>query len=98
SWTIIDDPSSSFQPSPLHRTIFVRHLDSLAALPSALGAWLPRTESAGMAPWPDSEMRRAASALGIPRLAPLGSMQSPDLSWRQGGWEPMAGIRTGERG
>jgi hypothetical protein len=98
SWTIIDDPMSGFQPSPLHRTIFVRHLDSLAALPSALGAWLPRTESAGMAPWPDTEARGVASALGIPRLAPLGAMQSPDLAWRQGGWEPMAGIRTGEAG
>jgi Acyl-CoA reductase (LuxC) len=98
SWTIIDDPASGFQPSPLHRTIFVRHLDSLAALPFALGAWLPRTESAGMAPWPDAESRRVASALGIPRLAPLGAMQSPDLAWRQGGWEPMAGIRAGEAG
>jgi hypothetical protein len=94
SWTIIDDPAPRFQPSPLHRTIFVRHLDSLAALRSALGAWLPRTESAGMAPWADAEARRVLSALGIPRLAPLGAMQSPDLAWQQGGWEPMAGIRA----
>jgi hypothetical protein len=94
SWTIIDDRASAFQPSPLHRTIFVRHIDSLAALASTLGAWLPRTESAGMAPWPDAEAREVVSALGIPRLAPLGAMQSPDLGWRQGGWEPMAGIRT----
>jgi len=93
SWTIVDDPTPGFRPSPLHRTIFVRRLDSLADLPSALGAWLPRTESAGMAPWPDAEARRAVSALGIPRCAPLGAMQSPDLAWRQGGLEPMAGIR-----
>ncbi len=93
SWTIVDDPTPGFRPSPLHRTIFVRRLDSLADLPFALGAWLPRTESAGMAPWPDAEARRAVSALGIPRLAPLGAMQSPDLAWRQGGLEPMAGIR-----
>jgi len=46
-----------------------------------------------MAPWPDAEARRAVSALGISRCAPLGAMQSPDLAWRQGGLEPMAGIR-----
>lgn len=92
SWTIVDDPTAALRPSPLHRMIFIRHLESLADLRRALGEWLPRIESIGMAPWPDGEALRAMSALGVPRLAPLGSMQSPDLAWRQGGLEPMAGI------
>ncbi|MET0152013.1 MAG: acyl-CoA reductase, partial [Candidatus Binatia bacterium] len=94
SWTIVDDPTPGLRPSPLHRTIFVRHLESLADLRSALGEWLPRIESVGMAPWPDEGSLRAVSALGVPRLAPLGAMQIPDLAWRQGGLEPMAGIRA----
>jgi hypothetical protein len=92
SWTIVDDPKAALRPSPLHRTIFVHHLESIADLRRALGDWLPRIESIGMAPWPDGEALRVMSALGVPRLAPLGSMQSPDLAWRQGGLEPMAGI------
>jgi hypothetical protein len=53
---------------------------------------LPRIESVGMAPWADEAVLRAISALGVPRMAPLGAMQEPDLAWRQGGLEPMAGI------
>jgi Acyl-CoA reductase (LuxC) len=87
-WTLIDDPTCGFRPSPLHRTIFVRHLDALEAWAEALGKWLPRVECVGMGP----EVDRAPSVVGIPRLAALGCMQSPDLDWRQGGLEPMAGI------
>ncbi len=93
SWTIVDDPTPGLRPSPLHRTIFVRRLESLADLRGALGEWLPRIESVGMAPWPDEAGLRAISVLGVPRFAPLGAMQDPDLAWRQGGLEPMAGIR-----
>jgi len=91
TWTLVDDPTCGFRPSPLHRTIFVRRLDTLDALPRALGEWLPRVECIGMGP----EVDRALSTLGIPRLAPLGCMQSPDLGWRQGGCDPMAGIIAG---
>jgi hypothetical protein len=92
SWTVVDDPTPGLRPSPLHRTIFVRRLQTLADLRGALGEWLPRIESVGMAPWPDETGLRAISALGVPRIAPLGAMQDPDLAWRQGGLEPMSGI------
>jgi len=94
SWTIAEDLGREFCPSPLYRTLVVRHLDSPRDLASALGAWLPRIESAGMGPWPDDEVTRALA--GIPRLVPLGTMQSPDLAWRQGGLDPMAAIVRGE--
>jgi acyl-CoA reductase-like NAD-dependent aldehyde dehydrogenase len=95
-WTLIDDPTPAFRPSPLHRTILVRRLDSLSALRGALGDWLPLIESAGMGPWPDPQAAAELASLGLPRLARLGEMQSPDLGWRQGGLAPMAGIEPGE--
>jgi Acyl-CoA reductase (LuxC) len=91
-WTVIDDPTVGFRPSPLHRTIVIRRLDSLKELPRALGKWLPCVESIGIGPWPADAARVAIEALGVPRVAPLGRMQEPDLGWRQGGKDPMAGI------
>jgi len=93
-WTIADDLAREFRPSPLYRTLVVRHLESVDDLASALGEWLPRIESVGMGPWPDREVMQALA--GIPRLVPLGAMQSPDLAWRQGGLDPMAAIVAGE--
>jgi hypothetical protein len=94
-WTVIDDPTAGFRPSPLHRTIVVRRLEAVAELPRALGGWLPRVESVGIGPWPVPEAVTDLEALGVPRIAPLGRMQTPDLGWRQGGMEPMAGINLG---
>jgi Acyl-CoA reductase (LuxC) len=91
-WAVIDDPTAGFRPSPLHRTIVVRRLEALAELPRALGGWLPRVESVGIGPWPAPEAAVELEALGIPRIVSLGRMQSPDLGWRQGGTDPMAGI------
>jgi hypothetical protein len=92
-WTIVGDTTPEFRPSPLYRTIVVRPLASARDLLPALGAWLPRIESAGIGPWPDPEVLE--SLAGIPRRVPLGSMQNPDLGWRQGGVDPMAAIIEG---
>jgi Acyl-CoA reductase (LuxC) len=95
SFTVIDDPTSGLRGSPLHRTVFVRRLEAVDELPRAVGEWLPRIECVGVAPWPDADSARSLGALGIPRIAPLGEMQRPDLEWRQGDLEPMAGIVAG---
>jgi len=98
SWTILDDPTAGLRGSPLHRTVFVRRVASAGELRTALGEWLPRVECVGVGPRSDGESARALTALGIPRVAPLGEMQSPGLDWRQGGLDPMAGIAPGEAG
>jgi hypothetical protein len=97
-WTVLDDPTPGLRASPLHRTVFVRRLETIGELGRAVGEWLPRIECVGIAPWPDPESDRALSAIGIARVAPLGEMQRPDLEWRQGGREPMAGIIAGDAG
>jgi len=96
SWTLIDEPTPGLRASPLHRTVFVRRLETIGELRRAVGEWLPRVECVGIAPWPEPESDRALSALGIPRVARLGEMQRPDLEWRQGGLDPMAGIIAGD--
>ncbi len=96
-WTILEDQTSGFRTSPLHRTIFVRTLEEIGDLRVALGEWLPRVECVGMGPWPDAESGRSLAALGIPRVAALGHMQDPGLDWRQGGMDPMAGIISAGR-
>jgi hypothetical protein len=93
-WTIVADETPQFRASPLYRTLVVRPVASAADLPRAIGAWLPRIESVGIGPWPDPEVLR--SLAGIPRRVPLGTMQSPDLGWWQGGVEPMTAIIDGE--
>lgn len=97
SWTILEDPTAGFRPSPLHRTIFVRPLETIGDLRHAVGEWLPRIECVGMGPWPDAETRASLEALGVPRIAALGHMQDPGLDWRQGGLDPMAGIILGKQ-
>jgi Acyl-CoA reductase (LuxC) len=96
-WAVIDDPTEAFRPSPLHRTIVVRRLETLAELRRALGGWLPRVESVGIGPWPAPEAVAELEALGVPRIVSLGRMQSPDLGWRQGGTDPMAGINLEQK-
>jgi hypothetical protein len=93
-WTIVADEKPEFRASPLYRTIVIRRVASASDLSRAIGAWLPRIESAGIGPWPDPEVLQ--SLAGIPRRVPLGTMQSPDLGWRQGGVGPMAAIIDGK--
>ena len=92
-WTIVADETPEFRPSPLYRTVVLRTLAHAGDLAAALRAWLPRIESAGIGPWPDPELLEGLAA--VPRLVPLGSLQIPDLAWRQGGLDPMAAIIDG---
>ena len=92
AWTVIVDPRPASRANPLARTILVRPLAGAADLAPALEALRGRIESIGIAPADDPEIVAVARTLGVPRMAALGAMQEPDLSWRQGGCDPLAGI------
>ena len=97
AWTVVFDPEPALRASPLGRTIVVHPLGSAADLGPVLAPLAGRIESIGVAPWPDEELRQVAADLGIPRAVPLGAMQTPDLAWRQGGRDPLAGIVVAEQ-
>jgi hypothetical protein len=86
-WTVIYDADPTFTPSPLFRTIRVKPLQTLAQLTPVLASWRPYLEATGIAASPD-QTRLLATLLGragVSRLCPIGTMQTPPLSWRHGG-------------
>lgn len=87
AWTVIYEADSRFVPSPLYRTVRVKPLASLVQLPSLLVAWRSHLEAAGVAMRPDEHQEVAGllGRLGVSRICPVGTMQTPPLGWRHGG-------------
>ncbi len=86
-WTVVYDAAPAFVPTPLNRTIWVKPLDALSELTTILAPVRPYLEAAGIAA-PASrrnELETLLTHAGVHRVCPLGQMQRPDLSWRQGG-------------
>jgi hypothetical protein len=86
-WTVIYDADPMFTPSPLYRTIRVKPLQTLAQLTPLLAPWRPYLEATGIAAPPDRTTFLAAilGQAGVSRICPIGTMQTPPLSWRHGG-------------
>ncbi|MBI3302799.1 MAG: hypothetical protein HYZ72_12105 [Deltaproteobacteria bacterium] len=94
AWSVIYDGAPVFVPSPLHRTVRVKPLTSLAQLDSLLAPWRPYLEAAGLAVAP-ARLTEAADLLGragVSRICPLGTMQTPPLGWRHGGRPRIAAL------
>jgi hypothetical protein len=87
TWTVIYQADPAFMPSPLHRTVRVKPLTSLARLERALSHWRPYLEAAGVAVDPTRllEIGDLLGRAGVSRICPVGAMQTPPLSWRHGG-------------
>ncbi len=92
AWTVLyDGAEPAFQPSPLHRTVFVKPLPedlgaALAAVRghvSAIGLW-PATRA-----WGDWV---AAQGTGATRLCPFEALQFPPLTWHQDGFASLASL------
>jgi hypothetical protein len=86
-WTISIEDGVDFVPTCLNRCIRLKVVDSLSELPAALAPHRRHLEAAGIAVGPQRELELAEmlGACGVHRICPLGRMQTPRLSWRQGG-------------
>jgi len=87
TWTVIYEAEPTFVPSPLYRTLRLKPLCTLDQLVSLLTPWRPYLEAAGVAA-STSEDHYLADILGqagVSRICPIGTLQTPPLSWRHGG-------------
>ncbi len=85
-WTVIYDTDPMFVPSPLYRTIRVKPLQNIEQLSEIVDSWRPYLEAVGVAAGPGQMMAIAdkLAALGVARVCPIGTIQTPPLSWQHG--------------
>lgn len=86
-WSIVVEEDPTLRPTPLCRSLRVVPFANEAELARALAPARRFLEAAGIAA-PADRARRLGETLaraGVNRLCPLGVMQRPPLSWRQGG-------------
>ncbi|MFQ5667251.1 MAG: acyl-CoA reductase [Candidatus Binatia bacterium] len=86
-WTVSVEHDPDFKPTCLNRCIRLKAVPSLSELQPALAAHRPHLEAAGLAVSSNRlvDLTEMFGGCGVHRICPLGSMQTPMLSWRQGG-------------
>ena len=94
AWTVILDTDPTFVPSPLYRTVRVKPLASLSQLHELLIPWRPYLEAAGIAVHVthNTQLTEVLGQAGVSRICPIGTMQTPPLSWRHGGQPRIADL------
>lgn len=90
--TVIVDPEPAFRPAPGLRTVRVHPLSDLGRLPELLSPWRGKLQGAALAGDEAWGLVPALTALGISRCAPSGDLQSPDVSWHNGGMHPLRAL------
>ena len=86
-WTVVVDRDATLRPTPLRRSLRVVPFSGDAELAAALAPSRRFLEAAGIAAPADraAELSAILSRAGVSHVCPLGLMQRPPLSWRQGG-------------
>lgn len=86
-WTVIYEADPVFMPSPLYRTIRVKPLMTFTHLDDLLIPWRSYLEAVGVAISSERlyELAEILGHAGVSRVCPLGTLQTPPLSWRHGG-------------
>jgi len=87
--TVLVDPDPAFRPSPGLRTVRVHPLPDLGRLPEILSPWRGRLQGAALAGEEAWRLAPALAGLGISRCAVPGELQSPDVTWHNGGIHPL---------
>jgi hypothetical protein len=89
SWTVIVDDRARFEPGPTRRTVRVHAVDGPDEVARVLAPSARAIEALGLEARGPERVRLAAAFadLGIPRIAPVGSLQNP-VPWGTHGGVP----------
>ncbi|HYN21076.1 MAG TPA: acyl-CoA reductase, partial [Thermoanaerobaculia bacterium] len=87
--TVVVEPEPAFRPSPGLRTVRVHPLPDLELLPELLSPWRGKLQGVALAGEDAWRLAPALAELGISRCAAPGNLQSPDVSWHNGGIHPL---------
>lgn len=93
--TVLVEPEPAFRPSPGLRTVRIHPLgpvSDLGRLPDVLAPWRGRLQGAALAGEDAWRLAPALAGLGISRCAAPGELQSPDVTWHNGGIHPLRAL------
>ena len=103
-WAVVVEPEPGFEFSPLARTVIVKPVEKLASAVDAFGPVRGRVQAVGLAV-SHADRLALARQLGLyedvesnldwaprVRLCPIGTMQSPPLTWAADGHRPLASL------
>jgi hypothetical protein len=90
--TVLVEPQPAFRPSPGLRTVRIHPLADLGRLPDVLAPWRGRLQGAALAGEDAWRLAPALAGLGISRYAAPGELQSPDVTWHNGGIHPLRAL------
>ncbi|MGV3773810.1 MAG: acyl-CoA reductase [Verrucomicrobiales bacterium] len=96
AWTVIFEADPDYQPSPLHRFVFVKPVSDLHQMLNAIAPLHGKVSTIGISATP-SRLHEVANQLGhwgVTRICKLGDMQNPPLSWRHDGRPALADLLT----
>jgi len=94
SGTVLIDPDLSFRPSPGLRTVRIHPIPELDRLPGILSPWRGKLQGAALAGEDAWRLAPALAGLGISRCAAPGDLQSPDVTWHNGGIHPLRALSS----
>ena len=86
-WTVVYEEGARFEPSPAYRTVRVHSVSGVEEVIGVLAPEVRYIEAVGLEARGSRRPRLAASlsATGVPRIAPLGSLQTPTPAGTHGG-------------
>jgi hypothetical protein len=93
--TVLVDPDPAFRPSPGLRTVRVHPIgpkSELDRLPGILSPWKGKLQGAALAGEDAWRLAPALAELGLSRFAVPGELQSPDVTWHNGGIHPLRAL------
>lgn len=87
AWTVVYESDPRFQPSCLHRFVYVKPVEDLDEALHAADSVRRHISTVGLE-CPEDRLRDLATSLarwGATRICPIGRMQAPPLTWRHDG-------------